>query len=402
MSLLDRYIFKSVFFTCAAAVGLFTFIVIVPNVARELLPYVLGGQLPGATFTKLVLLLLPYAITYALPMGMLTGVLLTLGRLSADSEITAMRTAGISMMRITRPVLVLASLGAIVALYFNFESMPATRVEYYRAFAAAVRSNPLSIIVPKTFIRDFPGYVVYVGEKKGGELRDFWLYELDQDRRVARVVRAQSGTFDYEEATNSLVLTLSQAQIETRQEKNPEKFTESPIVGSFERSEPIKLPLDILRSFRRRANEAGVAHVCAVAGGALHARRSINPVGRRGRGKTRIGPDEARVDLQRQVQHRAGRSFARADWSASRHQSLAARNLGQLRGRRCPDPHLLRADPGRTGPGSAARTKTRSAALAPECHSSHAGNLAPDPHRQTLMIGEALGSAPGQELCWCF
>jgi lipopolysaccharide export system permease protein len=244
VSLLDRYIFKSVFFTCAAAVGLFTFIVIVPNVARELLPYVLGGQLPGAVFGKLVLLLLPYAITYALPMGMLTGVLLTLGRLSADSEITAMRAAGISMTRITRPVLVLASLGAVVALYFNFESMPATRVEYYRAFAAAVRSNPLSIVVPKTFIRDFPGYVVYVGEKEGGELRDFWLYELDKDRRVSRVVRAQSGTFDYEEATNSLVLTLSQAQIETRDEKNPENFADAQLVGSFERSEPIKLSLD--------------------------------------------------------------------------------------------------------------------------------------------------------------
>ena len=164
MNLLDRYIFKSVFFTCMAAVGLFTFIVVVPNVAKDLLPYVLGGQLPGSMFARLVLLLLPYAITYALPMGMLTGVLLTLGRLSADSEITAMRAAGVSMTRVTRPVLLLAALGAIVALYFNFESMPKTRVEYHRAFAAAVKSNPLSIIVPKTFVRDFPGYVVYVGQ----------------------------------------------------------------------------------------------------------------------------------------------------------------------------------------------------------------------------------------------
>ena len=227
-----------------AAVGLFTFIVIVPNVAKDLLPYVLGGQLPGTMFAKLVILLLPYAITYALPMGMLTGVLLTLGRLSADSEITAMRAAGVSMLRITRPVIVLATLGAIVALYFNFESMPTTRVEYHRTIASTVRSNPLSIIVPKTFIRDFPGYVVYVGEKRGRELQDFWLWELDKERRVARMVRAQSGTFEYDEATHSLVLTLSQAQVETRDAKNPEKYTEAQLVGSFERSDPIRLPLD--------------------------------------------------------------------------------------------------------------------------------------------------------------
>jgi lipopolysaccharide export system permease protein len=244
LSLLDRYIFKSVLFTCAAAVGLFTFIVVVPNVAKDLLPYVLGGQLPSAMFGRLVLLLLPYAITYALPMGMLTGVLLTLGRLSADSEITAMRAAGVSMMRITRPVLLLATLGAVVALYFNFESMPSTRVEYYRAFTAAVRSNPLSIIVPKTFIREFSDHVVYVGDEENGELKDIWVWVLDKERRVTRLLRAQSGTFDYDDKTNSLVLTLVQAQLETRDDKNPENFTEAQLVGSFERSEPIRLPLD--------------------------------------------------------------------------------------------------------------------------------------------------------------
>ncbi|MEO6004000.1 MAG: LptF/LptG family permease [Opitutus sp.] len=244
MTLLDRYIFKSVFFTCLAAVGLFTFIVIVPNVAKDLLPYVLAGQLPAGIFTRLVLLLLPFAITYALPMGMLTGVLLTLGRLSADSEITAMRAAGVSMLRVTRPVIFLATLGAIVALYFNFESMPTTRVEYHRAFAAAVRSNPLSMIVPKTFIRDFPGYVVYVGSKEGGDLHDFWLWELDKDRRVVRLVRAESGSFDYDDSTNSLILTLVHAQVETRSDKSPETFTDAQLVGSFEKSEPVTLSLD--------------------------------------------------------------------------------------------------------------------------------------------------------------
>ena len=54
MSLLDRYIFKSVFFTCAAAVGLFTFIVIVPNVAKDILPHVLAGTFPASLVIKLV------------------------------------------------------------------------------------------------------------------------------------------------------------------------------------------------------------------------------------------------------------------------------------------------------------------------------------------------------------
>lgn len=244
MTLLDRYIFKSVLFTCLAAVGLFAFIVIVPNIARDLLAYVLTGQLSVATFGKLVLLLLPFAITYALPMGMLTGVLLTLGRLSADSEITAMRAAGLGVARIARPVLILAALGVAVGLYFNFESMPRARVEYHRQLAEAIRANPLKIIVPKTFIRDFPGYVVYVHEKEGGLMKDFWLWELDGDRRVKRLVRAAAGRFEYDEAENALILTLTHAQVETRSTTNPENFSEAQLVGSFEQSEAIRLPLD--------------------------------------------------------------------------------------------------------------------------------------------------------------
>jgi lipopolysaccharide export system permease protein len=75
-------------------------------------------------------------------------------------------------------------------------------------------------------------------------LRDFWLWELDSERRVTRLLRAQSGSFDYDEAANSLILTLTHAQVETRTEDNPEAFTEAQLVGSFEQSEPIQLPLD--------------------------------------------------------------------------------------------------------------------------------------------------------------
>jgi len=244
VTLLDRYIFRSVLFTCLAAVGLFAFIVLVPNIARDLLAYVLAGQLSTAAFGRLMLLLVPLAITYALPMGLLTGVLLTLGRLSADHEITAMRAAGLSLPRLTVPVLFLAVIGAGVGLYFNFDSMPRARVEYHRELADAVRTNSLSFIEEKTFIRTFPGYVVYVNEKAGAELKDFWLWELDDQKRVARLVRAAAGHLEYDGAENALILTLTHAQVETRNDKNPENFADTSPIVSFEKSEPVRLSLN--------------------------------------------------------------------------------------------------------------------------------------------------------------
>ncbi|MBI4626930.1 MAG: LptF/LptG family permease [Verrucomicrobia bacterium] len=246
MNLLDRHIFTSVLLTCAAAVGLFSFVVALPNVVKDLLGPLLAGQLTPDTFLRLVVLIFPFAISFALPMGMLTGVLLTLGRLSADSEITAMRASGISVARVARPVLVLGALSAAVALCINFESMPWARVQYHRELAAAARTNPLSFIVPKTFIRDFKGTVIYVGEKEGPVLRDIWLWELDDQRRVKRLVRAESGRLDYDEATNSLIPTLVRAKTEERDPRNPEDFSKSPKAPSVGKVEEVRISLDRL------------------------------------------------------------------------------------------------------------------------------------------------------------
>ena len=244
MNLIDRYIFRSVLATCAAAVGVFTFIVLVPNVMRDMLAYVLAGQLSPLMFGQLVLTLTPFAISLALPMGLLTGVLLTLGRLSADSEVTAMRAVGLSLPRIARPILLLAFLAGLLGLYFNFEAMPQARVTYERNFAAAIAANPLKLIVPKTFIRNFPNCVIYVNQKEGALMRDVWLWKLDEQKRVRTLIHAEAGAIDYDETTNELIVTLTQARVENRDEKNPESFVESPYVASFGKIEAARLPLE--------------------------------------------------------------------------------------------------------------------------------------------------------------
>lgn len=244
MNLLDRHLFASVLFTCAAAVGLFAFVVALPNVVRELLGPLLAGQISTAGFLRLVWLIFVFAISYALPMGLLTGVLLTLGRLSADSEITAMRASGIGLVRIARPVFLLAGAGAALALYVNFEASPRARVQFQKELAAAVRANPLNFLVAKTFIRDFKGCVIYLGAKDGAALRDIWLWELDDQRRVRRLVRAESGRLDYDEKTNTLVPTLVRATVEERDAAAPEDFGKAPRVAAVGKFEEVRIALD--------------------------------------------------------------------------------------------------------------------------------------------------------------
>lgn len=243
MNLIHRHIFANVLITCAAAVGLFGFVLMVGNAMKDLLGPMLAGQFAVGTFLRLLSLLIPFVFYYALPMGMLTGILLVLGRMSSDREITALRSAGVSVAWLSAPIIFLALLGVVASLLINFQFMPEARLAYQKEFAGAVRQNPLSFIVPKTFIRDFPGIVLFVGDKQGSELRDFWLWELDGKNRVKRFARADTGRLDYDEANNKLVLTLEHTQAEIRNEKDPEDFAQKLATPGMEQA-TFDLPLN--------------------------------------------------------------------------------------------------------------------------------------------------------------
>ncbi len=242
MNLIHRHIFANVVLTCAAGVGLFAFVLMVGNVLKDLLGLLVAGQMAVDTFLHLVLLTIPVVVSYALPMGMLTGILLVLGRMSSDREVTALRASGLSVAWLSAPILFCALIGVVLNLAINFEFMPRAKVAYEAELAEAVRQNPLSFIVPRTFIRDFPGLVIYAGDKKGAQLRDFWLWELDAQNRVKRFARADTGRLDFDEKRNTLVLTLEHAQAEVRDEKDPENFTQARGSAAWEQA-TFDLPL---------------------------------------------------------------------------------------------------------------------------------------------------------------
>ena len=87
MNLIHRHIFANVVLTCGAAVGLFAFVLMLANALKDLLGYMLQGQIEVDTFFRLIGLLVPFVVSYALPMGMLSGILLVLGRMSSGATI---------------------------------------------------------------------------------------------------------------------------------------------------------------------------------------------------------------------------------------------------------------------------------------------------------------------------
>ncbi|MCZ6672851.1 MAG: LptF/LptG family permease, partial [Verrucomicrobia bacterium] len=106
-----------------------------------------------------------------------------------------------------------------------------------------ISQNPLKVIVAKTFIRDFPGRVLYIGEKNETEMKDFWIWQLDENRNVHQVVRAKRGEFHFDEEQESLILTVYDGYYENRDRLNPDGLDKHLAGVSFKKA-GIKLPLD--------------------------------------------------------------------------------------------------------------------------------------------------------------
>lgn len=173
-------------------VAVFTFVLLLGNVLKEILPLLINGQVRFAVVAEAVGLLVPFVWVFALPMGMLTATLLIFGRFSADNELTAVRASGISLLSLISPILLLSLALCAVSALVNMEIGPRCRTAYTRLFFRLTAGFSAAQLLPEgRFVQDLRHEnLVCVGKNRNGELEDITVY-LVKDNRMLQAPRGK-------------------------------------------------------------------------------------------------------------------------------------------------------------------------------------------------------------------
>jgi LPS export ABC transporter permease LptF len=171
-----------------------------------------GNRIPPDLLWQLTWALVPNITAFTAPMAVLVGVIIGLARLRSDSELVAMRAAGVGSWQILAPVLLLGLLICGFSFLINLKGIPlAARIVRQVGIKAAIAKLE-SPIEPGQFNTDLTDYVIYVreGNIEEGRWHNVFVFNENKDKSQTRIVTAESGRIDISEESSELVLENAQ------------------------------------------------------------------------------------------------------------------------------------------------------------------------------------------------
>ncbi|MGB9456085.1 MAG: LptF/LptG family permease [Bryobacteraceae bacterium] len=164
MRLLGRYVFREILTSAVLGTLLATFVIFL-RAADKLFAVLVGANNASfSTVVELILWAMPPVLPLTIPFGVLVGILIGLGRMAADGEITAMRAAGVSSRKVIAPVVLFATLGMSVAAVASLRLTPLAYRRSTDIINELLQGQVSAEIPPRVFNENFPNRILYVGD----------------------------------------------------------------------------------------------------------------------------------------------------------------------------------------------------------------------------------------------
>jgi len=176
LRIIDRYILREVIPPFFLTLFVFTFLLMIPpimSVAEDLI----AKGVDAITILQLMATLVPQGLGITIPIALLLGVLMGLGRLSGDRETVAMQACGVSLFRILVPLTVLGVVSTLATAYVLITALPDANQAFREITFRTVANRAEGEIKPRVFDEYFPNVVLYVREVSttGGGWSDVFL-----------------------------------------------------------------------------------------------------------------------------------------------------------------------------------------------------------------------------------
>lgn len=187
MRVVERYVFGAFLSSFFLSFLVLSFVLTV-GLMVQIVGYMLQG-IPAELVGRFALVSFPETMQWTIPIGLLVASILVFSRLSADSEIAAMRACGVNLLTVMRWPLLFAALCTVLGLYINNEIVPRghqVRRDLTRRISIGAG---LEVLEPGRVIDDFPKVKIYFEEKEGNWLKDLIVLDFSNPR-VDRMVTA--------------------------------------------------------------------------------------------------------------------------------------------------------------------------------------------------------------------
>ena len=223
MKIIDRAVGLGIFLATFFGVVVLSLILVLGNIFKELLDILINNpDVPIGTVLAFMALVLPFSLTFTIPWGFLTAILLVFGRMSADNELVALKSNGVSVPRICTPAFLLAAALSLICFWINIEVAPKAEQAMTRSLVDIATSNPASLFRADEVLDKFPDRRVYVGNKQGNKLFNIIVFEINDGDVPKQMIYAKEGVLTNDPDDRSrLLLRLFNARFEQRDEKEP-------------------------------------------------------------------------------------------------------------------------------------------------------------------------------------
>jgi len=167
-----------------------------------------NANLPASLVWQLMGALVPNVVAFTCPMAVLIGTVIGLTKMQGDSELVALRAAGVGNLQILIPVTVLGILLSAFAFVVNVKGVPlASSLVRKVALTTAIQKLE-SPIEPGLFNTEVSGYTIYVrsGDITSGRWQDIFVFQKDPSSGSIRLITSREGRIDVSDEQSELVL----------------------------------------------------------------------------------------------------------------------------------------------------------------------------------------------------